>query len=114
MKRRAEIAQRYDRLLKGIVQTPVLLPRATSVYAQYTIAVDRRDAVRAKLTAAGVSTGVYYPTTLNREGPYRDDKAKVPVAERAATRVLALPMDAYLDEKRQDSIVEQVKLAVRA
>lgn len=113
VKKRAEVAARYDKLLKGVVQTPVLRPHATSVYAQYTIEVDNRDAVRAKLTAGGVSTGVYYPTTLNHEGPYRDDSAKVPVAERAAKHVLALPMDAYVDPKRQNMIVEQVKLAVR-
>jgi UDP-2-acetamido-2-deoxy-ribo-hexuluronate aminotransferase len=112
VKRRAEIAARYDRLLNGVVRTPVVLSYATSVYAQYTIEVDNRDAVRKRLTEAGVSTGVYYPTTLNREGPYREPRAFVPNAERAATRVLALPMDAYLDEKRQDSIVEAVKRAV--
>src|SRR6185503_12185881 len=99
---RAEIAQRYDRLLKGVVHTPVVLQHATSVYAQYTIEVDQRDAVRKRLTEAGVSTGVYYPTTLNHEGPYRDERAVVPVAERAAARVLALPMDAYLTPERQD------------
>jgi UDP-2-acetamido-2-deoxy-ribo-hexuluronate aminotransferase len=112
VKRRGEIARRYDQLLKGVVRTPVVLPHGTSVYAQYTIEVDRRDAVRKRLTEAGVSTGIYYPTTLNHEGPYRDEGAVVPNAERAATRVLALPMDAYLDPGRQDSIVEQVKRAV--
>jgi UDP-2-acetamido-2-deoxy-ribo-hexuluronate aminotransferase len=114
VKRRGEIAQRYDRLLAGVVQTPRVRREATSVYAQYTIEVDDRAAVRKRLTDAGVSTGVYYPTTLNNEGPYREPAAKVPVAERAATRVLALPMDAYLDEKRQDSIVAEVRRAVGA
>jgi UDP-2-acetamido-2-deoxy-ribo-hexuluronate aminotransferase len=112
VKRRAAVAQRYDALLKGIVHTPVVLPAATSVYAQYTIEVDDRETVRKRLTAAGVPTGVYYPTTLNREAPYRDERAQVPNAERAATRVLALPMDAYLGEERQDRIVEAVKRAV--
>ena len=112
VKRRAEVAHRYDALLKGVVRTPVVLPAATSVYAQYTIEVDERDAVRKRLTEAGVSTGVYYPTTLNNEGPYRDADARVEYAERAATRVLALPMDAYLSEERQDRIVEAVKRAV--
>lgn len=113
VKARHAVAARYDRLLKGVVQTPVIRPGRTSVYAQYTIEVDNRDAVRQKLTAAGVSTGVYYPTTLNNEGPYLDRKANVPVAERAATRVLALPMDAYVDEQRQIGICEAVKSALR-
>jgi len=112
VERRAQIAQRYDRLLAGVVRTPVVRAPATSVYAQYTIEVDDRDAVRARLKAAGVATGVYYPTTLNREGPYRDERARVPHAERAAARVLALPFDAYLTPERQDAIVEQVRRAV--
>ena len=94
------------------MQTPLVRPPATSVYAQYTIEVDDRDAVRARLKEAGVTTGVYYPTTLNREAPYRDERARVPHAERAATRVLALPFDAYLAPERQDAIVEQVRRAV--
>lgn len=113
VERRAQVAARYDQLLAGVVQTPVVRAGATSVYAQYTIEVDDRDAVRERLKAAGVATGVYYPTTLNHEGPYRDAKARVPVAERAATRVLALPFDAYLSPQRQDAIVEQVRRAVR-
>jgi len=110
---RARIASRYDKLLAGLVQTPRVRAPATSVYAQYTIEVDDRDAVRARLKDAGVGTGVYYPSTLNREGPYRDARARVPHAERAATRVLSLPFDAYLAEERQDQIVEQVRRAVR-
>ncbi len=113
VKARHAVAARYDRLLKGVVQTPAIRKPATSVYAQYTIEVDQRDAVRQKLAAAGVSSGVYYPTTLNNEAAYLDKAARVPVAERAAQRVLALPMDAYLDEKRQDGIVEAVKKALR-
>ncbi len=110
---RARIAARYDKLLAGVVQTPLVRAPATSVYAQYTIEVDDRDAVRARLKEAGVTTGVYYPSTLNHEGPYRDARARVPYAERAATRVLALPFDAYLTEQRQDSIVAAVKQALR-
>lgn len=110
--RRGEVARRYDRLLKNLVQTPRLRPEATSVYAQYTIEVEQREALRSRLTAAGVTTGVYYPSTLNREGPYRDEQARVPTAEHAATRVLSLPMDAYLSESRQDQIVEQLREAL--
>ncbi|MGH8441522.1 MAG: DegT/DnrJ/EryC1/StrS family aminotransferase [Nevskiaceae bacterium] len=113
LERRARIAQRYDQLLAGVVQTPLVPTPATSVYAQYTIEVDDRDAVRARLKDAGVTTGVYYPGTLNHEGPYRDERARVPHAERAATRVLALPFDAYLTAERQDAIVESVKRALR-
>ena len=39
--------------------------------------------------------------------------SSVPHAERAAKRVLSLPLDADLPEERQDAIVEQVRRAVR-
>ncbi|MGQ0586423.1 MAG: DegT/DnrJ/EryC1/StrS family aminotransferase [Gammaproteobacteria bacterium] len=110
--RRARVAARYDRLLAGVVQTPLVRPPAASIHAQYTIEVDDRDGVRARLKDAGVTTAVYYPSTLNHEGPYRDEGARVPRAERAATRVLSLPMHAYLEEAEQDRIVEAMRRAV--
>jgi len=60
------------------------------VYAQYTIEVDGRDACASDSPRPASSTGVYYPTTLNHEGPYRTSAPSCP--EPSARRaVLALP-----------------------
>jgi UDP-2-acetamido-2-deoxy-ribo-hexuluronate aminotransferase len=111
--RRQQVAARYGRLLAGLAPAPFVHAAATSVYAQYTIEVDHRDAVRARLAADGIATDVYYPGTLNREAAFRDDAARVPLAERAASRVLSLPMHPYLEAPAQDAVVAALARALR-
>jgi dTDP-4-amino-4,6-dideoxygalactose transaminase len=50
---------------------------------------------------------VYYPRPLHRQTAYRDfpvAEGGCPVAERAATEVLSLPMHPYLDATTQERI----------
>lgn len=112
IRRRQAVAARYDRALAGLVTTPRLRPGEASVYAQYTIEVEDRDALRHRLAAAGIATAVHYPGTLNREAPYRDERARVPHAERAAQRVLSLPLHPYLEPDAQQRVIEALREAV--
>lgn len=112
---RDRIATRYSTLLAGRVRTPAVLDGARSVWAQYTVVVDNRDAVMAGCKAAGVPTAIYYPIPLNRQSGYCHfpvTDGGVPVADRLATQVLSLPMHPYLDEATQDRIVAAVLQAV--
>jgi UDP-2-acetamido-2-deoxy-ribo-hexuluronate aminotransferase len=111
---REAVAGRYDRRLAGLVQTPYVAPGNTSVYAQYTIEVDARDRVRQLLAEAGIATAVHYPVPLHREAPYRDAAARAPCAERAAARVLSLPMHPYLESTEQDRVVDALAGALEA
>lgn len=110
---RQRIGARYDSLLEGIVTTPYLAPGNTSVYAQYTVEVDDRDAVVEALSAAGIPTAVHYPVPLNRQPALATD-ASVPAADAAAERVLSLPMHPYLSEEDQDAVVDALRAAVGA
>jgi dTDP-4-amino-4,6-dideoxygalactose transaminase len=64
---RERVAARYSQLLPDTVRTPVLAQGATSVWAQYTIQVDNREAVQAACKEAGVPTAVYYPIPLSQQ-----------------------------------------------
>jgi UDP-2-acetamido-2-deoxy-ribo-hexuluronate aminotransferase len=117
---RTEIANRYSALLQGAVHTPHVLPERTSAWAQYTIELEDRDAVQAALEGAGIPTAVHYPTPLHLQPVYAElartmgwTRASFPVAERAAERVLSLPMHPYLTPGQIEEIVEAVKVAVR-
>lgn len=103
---RAAAAARYDAALAGKV---VLPPRAEGiVWAYYCIQVERRDAVRAALSAAGVPTAIYYPQPLHFQTAYKHyDKGAGahPVAERLCQKMLALPLHPYLDAGTQDRII---------
>ncbi len=111
---RARIGARYSEKLAGAVKTPGIAAHNTSVFAQYTIEVDNRDAVQAKLKAGGIPSAVHYPVTLNLQpafGNLGQGEGSFPLAERAARRVLSLPMHADLSEPLQDRIVAAVRSA---
>ena len=107
VERRGQVAARYARLLGDHVKTPVIAPDRTSVYAQYTIQVDGRDAVRTALNESGIPSAVYYPVPLNRQPPLYSD-VSIPKSERAAERVLSLPMHPYLEDDDQERVAEAV------
>jgi len=111
---RNRIAERYNTLLQDMVQVPRLDPGATSVWAQYTVVVENRDAVAAKLKDQGIPTMVYYPMPLHRQTAYKHYPVAangLPVAERLSASVLSLPMHPYLDEATQDRIVAALRAA---
>src|ERR1700728_4888794 len=113
---RAEIADRYTALLKNAVQTARVLPQRTSAWAQYTIEVDDRPAVQSAIEAAGVPTAVHYPVPLHLQPVYAElahqlawARGSFPVTERAAGRVLSLPMHPYLSPAEIERVAQSVK-----
>jgi dTDP-4-amino-4,6-dideoxygalactose transaminase len=113
---RDKVAARYNALLKGhVAQVPTVIPGGLSVWAQYTVEVDDRDAVLARLKAENIPTAVYYPIPLHLQTPYAGFPRGVgglPVTEAKANRVFSLPMHPYLDEATQDRIVAAVQNSV--
>ncbi len=114
VERRIEIGARYNDALANIV--PVVQQRSdrTSVFAQYTIMVEERDAFRKKLSDGGVPTVVHYPLAINEQPYYRQFCCPdcTPAASAMARRVVSLPMSAYLSAADQDRVIEAVKKAV--
>ncbi|WP_414730303.1 DegT/DnrJ/EryC1/StrS family aminotransferase [Zhongshania aliphaticivorans] len=84
--------------------TPFIESHNTSVYAQYTIQVESRDQVQAKLRDAGVPTAVHYPVPLNKQPAVADSKAQLLVGDAVAERVVSLPMHPYLAAEDQEFI----------
>lgn len=113
---RRRVANRYDRGLAGIAEPPAVLAGAQCTWAQYTLVLEGRDNVAARLREVGVPTGVYYPVPLHRQAAYRDYPVApggAPVAESLADRVLSLPMHPYLTEATQDRVCRALRHAVR-
>ena len=118
LQRRAGIGARYARLLAGVpgVQTVAVRPDRDSVFAQYTVLVERRDAVAAALKTEGIPTAVHYPRPLHRQPAYESSCCPdcCPLSDAAAARVLSLPMSADLSEADQDRVVAALARAVAA
>ena len=109
---RTQVAARYTQLLQGVARTPYVEPHNTSVFAQYTIEVDRRDEVQAKMKEAGIPTAVHYPVPLNLQPAFAglgQPEGSFPRSDAAARRVMSLPMHAFLDAATQERIVAALK-----
>ena len=94
---RRAAAEIYDRLLEGIpgVVRPVIGAGRDHVYHLYVIQHPQRDALAGHLNKNGVATGLHYPVPVHLQECYRNlpsAKVTLGVTERAAARVLSLPM----------------------
>jgi len=117
IRRRLELGDAYKRKLGAALPHLQLLEVKDDrdcVWAQYTVFVDDRDAVQAKLKAAGVPTAVHYPRPLHHQPAYaKYGKADAcPNSISAAQRVMSLPMSADLTEEQQDQVVSALAQAL--
>ena len=108
---RNQAADYYTARLKAKFETPQVLSINRSVYAQYNILVDNREALQKRLWEQGIPTAVYYPKPLHLQTAYADlgyKKGDFPVTEHVCDHILALPMHPYLSKEEQDFIIEKV------
>lgn len=107
MQARQRVAETYTKLFNetGISTTPFIEAHNQSAWAQYTIQVDNRAEVQAKLQAEGIPTAVHYPIPLNKQPAVADESVHLPIGDAVAERVMSLPMHPYLKETEQNIIV---------
>lgn len=110
--KRQEIAARYTAMLEGIVNVPYIESFNTSVYAQYTIGVDDRERIIAVLTEKGIPTAIHYPAPIHKQPAFLNPDRKLPCSERAARRVLSLPMHPYLSVETQRLVAQTLREAM--
>lgn len=103
------VARKYNELLAGKVKTPFVPEGYTSSWAQYTIQVETRDEVQARLKAAGIPSMVYYPRTMSQQTAFADLKqSPCHVAEQLTKTVLSLPMHPYMTYDEIETIASLI------
>lgn len=116
IKSRQQIAGRYiDGLADLGDKLKLVLPQQTntSVWAQFTIRVKKRDEFAASLKAAGIPTAIHYPVPINQQKGYEHfHTTQTPNSMRLAREVLSLPMSAWLTKDHQDHIISSVMAAL--
>ena len=114
---RKRLGDSYHRLISDAcgdrVELPQVKPDRDCVWAQYTVKLPNREAVQSALRSAGIPTAVHYPRPLHLQPAYADPaQASFPESERAAQRVLSLPMSAYCTPEQQERVAEALRRAV--
>jgi UDP-2-acetamido-2-deoxy-ribo-hexuluronate aminotransferase len=92
------------------IQVTTIRPERTSVYAQYTVIAPHREALQKRLAEAGIPTAVHYPLPLNEQPAYKHLCCPdcTPVAQKAAKRVMSLPMSADFNLDAINLVLNQV------
>ena len=117
----------FDTLKKGLFGISGLtildsqLPEAQNSHYCLSLVLDRagreqRDAVVARLNAAGVGTSIYYPHPVPRlayyRGKYGYDAGRFPQAVRISDQSIALPVGPHLTEADIEYIIENFQAAL--
>lgn len=110
MQARQRVAETYTKLFNdaGVNTTPCIEAHNQSAWAQYTIQIENRDDVQAKLKEQGVPTAVHYPIPLNKQPAVANANVRLPVGDAIAERVMSLPMHPYMTEVILDEVVRAV------
>jgi UDP-2-acetamido-2-deoxy-ribo-hexuluronate aminotransferase len=112
---RKKWGQVYKEMLGPNFKTQFIPAGLTSVFAQFTIEVDRREEFIKRMSELGVPTAVHYPIPLHLQPVYAKlgyKRGDFPFSERAAERVVSLPMHPYLDEATISKVVEAVNKSI--
>jgi dTDP-4-amino-4,6-dideoxygalactose transaminase len=108
-------AARYDALLSGVdVVRPVTLAGNEHVWHLYVVRIagdgtaERRDAVLARLNAAGIGAGIHYPYPVHLTPAFAGlglPPGSFPHAERAGAEILSLPLYPQISAAQQERVV---------
>lgn len=113
--KRREIAKYYTENLKDIKELylpPLDLPYKKSVYHRFVIGVSKREELANFLKDKGIGTGLYYPYPLHKQKAYLNTFGKtwsLPVAEKLARELLAIPIYPELTNEEINHIVKSIR-----
>ncbi len=111
---RQEVAQKYHSKLKTYnskLVLPLVEEGRTSAWAQYSVRVQDREEMQAKLKEEGIPTAVHYPMPLHLQEVFAYlgyKSGDFPIAEQVANEIMSLPMNPYLDENEMGYIISNL------
>jgi dTDP-4-amino-4,6-dideoxygalactose transaminase len=111
--RRRAVAARYREAFREL---PIGLQAETgsSNYHLFVVTSPDRNKLRAHLEESGIPTLVHYPYPLHRQKAFAEfQPGRCPNADAICSRVLSLPMHAFLTDAEVDRVIDGVKTFFR-
>jgi UDP-2-acetamido-2-deoxy-ribo-hexuluronate aminotransferase len=112
---RQNVANAYSKALDGLVETPFVPEGYKSVWAQYSVLSDHREAIQAGLKEAGIPSVIYYriPCHLSKAFEHLGYKeGDMPESEKASKRIFSLPMHPYIEDGFADTVASVIRKVV--
>lgn len=116
---RRDHSAEYRRLLEAAnsgVNPPYEPSWSKAVYHLYVVRVDNRDGFMEQMKKAGIGTGIHYPIPLHLQKAYaflNYRAGNFPVAEKAASEIVSLPMFPQLTPEQLARVVQEVSAFAR-
>lgn len=110
VRRRRELAARYDERLKrvGIVTVPKVRSSCAHAYHQYLVRSKRRDELVLQLQQAGIPVAVPCPAPLHWQPAY-GGTAVLPESDRASAEIVSLPLHPHLSDDAVDLVCAAIE-----
>lgn len=112
---RQNVANIYNNLL-GDIKKQKIISGNQSVFAQYTIEVENREAVQNYLAKRSIPTAIHYPLGLHEQPIIKNlypKLGRLANTEYAAKKVISLPMHPYIKLEEQKNICAHLQNAIR-
>jgi dTDP-4-amino-4,6-dideoxygalactose transaminase len=111
---RRRAAERYrTHLSNTAVQLVENAEGACSNYHLTVIQTGHRDKLQQRLAGEGISSGIHYPIPCHRQRAFLNEKTPcLPVVERAADRILSLPMFPNITDTQIERVADRVHCAL--
>ena len=110
---RAKISDTYSSKLENLnyLKVPKLQDHIKSAWAQYTLIVQNRNEIMAKLQSKDIPSVIYYPKTLDTQDGYKkfpSVSSGLDVSHHLMDSVMSLPMHPYLSEEKIEEITQVI------
>jgi dTDP-4-amino-4,6-dideoxygalactose transaminase len=103
--RRRQIAARYAEVRPPVGGMPE--NEGDHCFHLYVIRERQREALRARLLAAGIETALHYPIPMHRQPLFRVEAGfTLPCAEHACEEILSLPLNAEMTDAEVDHVCQ--------
>ncbi len=94
------------------IKLPVIHPKATTVYNQFTLQAERRDELMAFLKENEIGCAIYYPKPLHIQECFNDlgyKEGDLPISEKLAKKAISIPIYTELPEEHQLFVIEKIR-----